>query len=370
MIEYIILIILILLFIYYAFYSTSKEKGGWKMCLEYRNRPNHIFTTLLNDNKYYETFKDDWEIYIPCGYNKNELEMVQLNYNNKLKFKNRKIFMINGSDRIVGKTKLWNHLVDMYDRDFSKLIIPETYDLQEPNDIKLFLKIYKKGDYYILKNKLQKQMGVKITNDEKELKNAHKNGHTLIQKFIKEQYQINNYNFNIRIFILVVCNNGKQNVYLYNEGNLRYAPEPFNLENINNKNVITKGVSASASIYKNKPITISDFKQYLNNKNENVNKLFLDIITLIKYVFKALKTNICLLKKVDQATCFQLFGGDFIVDKKLKPYLLEFNKGPELGCVKGINIECELKRKLQKDIFEIVNIIPKKTETNGFTKII
>ena len=340
------------------------------MCLEYRNRPNHIYTTLLNNNYYYEIFKDDWEVYVPCGYNKNELEMINLNYNNKLNFKDRKIFMINGSDRIVGKTKLWNHLVDMYGRDFSKLIIPETFVLEKSKDIKLFFKNYQKGEYYILKNKLQKQMGVKITNNEDELRNAHKNGNTLIQKFIKDQYQINGFNFNIRIFILVICKNGKQNVYFYNEGNLRYAPEKFNSNNINNNNIITKGVSANATVYKNKPITISDFKVYLDSKKVNVNKVFLDIISLIKYVFKALKPNICLLKNVDQATCFQLFGGDFIFDNKLKPYLLEFNKGPELGCVKGINIECDIKRKLQKDIFEIVNIIPKITKTNNFTKII
>jgi hypothetical protein len=370
MIKIILLVIFLVIFIYLNYFNkTEKKKGGWKMCKNYRSRPNHIYMSEFKKNNYYETFGNDWEIFVPCGYNKNELEMYDLDFNKKINFKGRKIFMINGSDRIVGKTKLWNHLVDMYGRDFSKTIIPETYVLQNKNDFNIFLKNYKKGEYYILKNKLQKQMGVKITNDYSELKNAHKNGQTLIQQFIKNQHLIKNHHFNIRLFLLVVCNNGNQNVYLYNEGNLRYAPEPFDLNNLNNNNIITKGVSADAKIYNNKPITFSEFQKYLQKQNFNNKKLLKDIILLIKNVFRALKPNICLLKNVDKATCFQLFGGDFIVDDKLKPYLLEFNKGPELNCVKGINIECEIKRKLQRDILSLVDILPKNSD-NGFNKII
>ena len=84
---------------------------------------------------------------------------------------------------------------------------------------------------------------------------------------------------------------------------------------------------------------------------------------LAKGVFEGISKQLS--SRMSESISNFLFG-----DNKLKPYLLEFNKGPELGCVKGINIECDIKRKLQKDIFEIVNIIPKITKTNGFTKII
>ena len=371
----IIILFLVLLYISYKYKcyknncKINNSPKKWKMCDIYKKRPNHIFANLINKINYIETKDDDWDIYFPCGYNRNEIELLNFNNSLTIDFNNRMIFGINGCDRIVGKTKLWNHLVDKYGRELSKTIIPETYVLDSKKDREIFLKNYVIGDTYILKNKLQQQMGVKISNNYKELVNAHLNGNTLIQKFIKNQYLIKNHHFNMRIYVLIVCHKNKKDIYLYDEGNIRYAPEPFNLNNLNYKNMITKGVSSHKSIYHNKPITVFDFKQYLIKDNKNVNKIFNEMNKLIKLIFNGTKEHFCKLKNVGKAVTFQLFGGDVIFDDTLKPYILEFNKGPVLGCVKGIDIECEIKRKLQKDIFEIVKLIPK-TANNGFTKLL
>ena len=49
-----------------------------------------------------KTQKDDFDLYIPCGYNKVEYELTTINPKEK-----QKIYGISGRDRIVSKNSLW-----------------------------------------------------------------------------------------------------------------------------------------------------------------------------------------------------------------------------------------------------------------------
>jgi len=70
---------------------------------------------------------------------------------------------------------------------------------------------------------------------------------------------------------------------------------------------------------------------------------------------KAVSFKICNLENIKNNTSFQLFGLDFIANKKLSLKLLEINKGPSMI---PVNRKDEImKNKITSDIFELLNLI-------------
>jgi tubulin polyglutamylase TTLL5 len=54
--------------------------------------------------------------------------------------------------------------------------------------------------------------------------------------------------------------------------------------------------------------------------------------------------------------CFELFGFDVLLDSKLKPWLLEVNLSPSLGCESPLDLK--IKGELISDLFTMVGIVP------------
>lgn len=358
--SYLIIIGLIIL-IYYLFFSSKKvikkdSKLKYFICDHYKKKTNHVFTSILEENNIVRTKSSDWDIFFPCGYNFNEIELYKLNMNFMKNYENKYIFAIHGSDQVVGKIKLWNHLTKFYNRNIVTKIIPESFDFNSIEQKNLFEKKYQEGNIYVIKSKAQKQMGIQITDKIEDIKKNYKVNNILVQNFIKNQLLIKDYHFNIRVFVLVTFKEREMNVYLYNEGNIRYASELSNQNEIKQESLITKGVSAKKNIYEDKPFSISEFKLYLEKiglKYESINEAIKNAIIII---FNCLYYQIGNFKNIQKGFNFQLFGGDFMVTNDLHTYFLEFNKGPELGCVQGLEKECKMKQILQRDILQLVGL--------------
>ena len=79
--------------------------------------------------------------------------------------------------------------------------------------------------------------------------------------------------------------------------------------------------------------------------------------------------RLCELNNIKRNTKFQLFGVDVIFDKNFEPYILEFNKGPDMNAKS--KIDKEFKVNLLQDVFYLLNIAEKeKLKENSFYKII
>ena len=70
-------------------------------------------------------------------------------------------------------------------------------------------------------------------------------------------------------------------------------------------------------------------------------------------IMKALRNKICKNARLKNNTIFQLFGADIAPDKNLRPYLVEINKGPDLG--PKDDRDKKVKLKVQQDIMDIVD---------------
>ena len=355
-----LIVIGIIFVIFYFCFSKKKVKNSnqlkYFLCERYKNKSNHVFAKILEENNIQRTHSGDWDIFFPCGYNFNEMELYRLNMNFMKNYKNKYIFSINGSDQIVGKIKLWNHLTKFYKIELVTKIISESYDFNSIEQQQQFEKNYQKGNIYVIKSKAQKQLGINITDNLEEIKKNYKINNILVQHFISNQLLVKNYHFNIRVFVLVTFKQREMNIYLYDEGNIRYASEPFNSKKLTQESLITRGVSANKKIYDDKPFSISDLKIYLKNKGLNYDKINEGIVNAIILIFNCIYYKIGNFKNIQEGLNFQLFGGDFMVTQDLNTYFLEFNKGPELGCVQGLDKECKMKQILQRDILQLVGL--------------
>ena len=128
------------------FFTKNNDNNGY---VEYfKNKINYyrcdekklgtITENIFND---FNIFKDnkDWDVYIPCGYNNVENELLKIEINNKNN-DSKYIFGINGCDSIVSKNKIWESLVSCYGRKKASSLMPESYVLNNKDDMDNFKK--------------------------------------------------------------------------------------------------------------------------------------------------------------------------------------------------------------------------------------
>lgn len=253
------------------------------------------------------------------------------------------MFYVRNNQVFGSKVELWETLRKYYGRDIAKTIVPETFIL--PKNKAIFNRNYQKGKYYILKNKKQRQRGIKITNDHKEILNHKKNGFTLVQHVITNPLLYKGYKFNLRIYFAVICDNKNNvNAYIYNDGIVNYANQQYDPENVTFENSITSGDNYEK--FKEYPIIISDFL-----KEFPIDNLFLKVKYKLRMVVKAAKSMI---QYTDlNVKSIQLFGADILIDENKDAHLLEMNIGP--GMIPYNDKDDKVRHGMISELIELVN---------------
>ena len=291
-----------------------------------------------------------------------ELTEVKPNSDNQI------IFGISGCDLIVSKNSLWKLMKDYYGRKKAKTLMPETWILNDNREMELFLNDYNNTQMYILKKNIQRKEGLKLTKNLKEILNAKKENYKVVQKYNNNLFLINNRKVNLRIYLLIVCQNGKVNAYLHQYGKCIYTNKEYNDNVFDFESNITS-YHLDMTVYQKNPFSLEELKEYLQKKNKDYNKLFQGINNIVNLTMISVKDKLCNLKNIYKNKTFQLFGLDFIFDKQMNPYLLEMNKGPDM-IPRSITDE-KMKFKVEQDIFNILKVAPYKKydESNGFYNI-
>jgi len=325
-----------------------------------KKKPGTILNGIFKDNNIIrDKDTDNWDLYIPCGYNHVEKELKTIEISNN----NQKIFGINGCDAIVSKNKLWELIERKYGRNLARTLMPETFILHKSGDMTLFRKQYRDNNIYILKKNIQNKKGLKLTQDLNEIELARHDKYRVVQNYVKNVFLINKRKINLRIYLLLVCHNNKTSAYLYKEGKCIYTNKDYNPDNIMDKESNITSINLNLDIYNDNPFSFRELNIYLYSRDYDGDLLFDRIRSMILKVYNAVKGDICNLEHLKKNVSFQLFGLDVIFDKKLHPYILEINKGPEMK--PKDNRDRLMKTKLNKDMLTIVNVI--KTDGSGDT---
>ena len=327
----------------------------------------HITQSIFEKNNIIRS-NEDWNIYIPCGYNDVEEELKKIKVNENEDISNKYIFGINGCDSIVSKNKIWESLVKCYGRDYAKRIMPESYILDNLDEMQFFLKEYNKSNnnIYILKKNVQRKEGLKLTRDYFEIINASKENYRIVQKYIKDLYLINERKINLRIYLLIVLKDNNIYFYLSKNGKCIYTNKKYNDNDLDFESNITS-YNLDMNVYKENPRDFQQLKKYLDeDKKNNGTLLFNNIDLLMKEISICLSKNLYQSKNINGSITFQLFGADVIFNKELHPYLLEMNKGPDM--TPRDDLDKLMKNNVQNDMFKTVGIL-KNNENNSFYMI-
>lgn len=308
---------------------------------------------------------DSWDYYLPCGYNRCESDILAFKNNTT----GKKIFMIDGCDWLASKIGLW-HLIKKEFGRYSHYIMPETFILSENKDIENFKKFYmekkqeNKDCKFILKNFKQRQQGLKLANDLKTIFNSVGDGYKIVQDFLENPYVVSGRKVNFRYYLLITCYKGEIKGYLYRDGFVYYTPKVFKKNSMDFEETITTGY-IDRQVYEENPLTIQDFRKHIGK--ENSSKFDNNVILTMKAVMKALSTQICSNKKLDQHMKFQIFGADIAPDENLNTTIMEINKGPDIGFKD--KRDGDLKKNMVEDVFKIIEPLEGDTPHNFETLV-
>ena len=292
---------------YNNYYNLENDKINYYRCPE---KQLGQITKMVFDKHNINNNNENWNIYIPCGYNNVENELLDIKVNNN---KNKYIFGINGCDTIVAKNHIWQNLVKCYGRVGASQLMPESYILYDEDDLELFKKDYNPNNIYILKKNVQRKEGLKLTQSYNDVINGLNDDYKVAQKYVRDLYLVNGRKVNLRIYLLI--------------------------EYIDNNST-----SGSGAL------------------------LFNRINLLLKNVSKCLAKNLYQSDNIKNTVSFQLFGIDVIFNKSLHPYLLEMNKGPDM--TPKDDEDTKMKYNVQNDMFKTVGIISNNFgENNSFSEI-
>ncbi|CAF3166581.1 unnamed protein product [Rotaria socialis] len=192
----------------------------------------------------------------------------------------------------------------------------------------------------------------------------------IIQEYIREPYLIEGFKFDLQIYVLITSCDPLR-VFLYNDGLVRMSPKKYKIPN--SKNAADLSMHLTHYLI-NKNDTDNSFNtdigkshrlkylfQYLRNQNQDVNKLQKEIQDIvIKTIFLA-EPNILTTYRTcrpgalstSESVCFELLSFDILIDKKLKPWIIEVNRCPSFDANR--QIEFDIKIKLLFDTLDLLH---------------
>lgn len=325
------------------------------------NKPRGTLNSVLKKNNIVYADLKHSKLYIPSNYKTVENELKRLNTNDTPEY----IYAIKGCDSIVSKDNIWKLLVKRYGMKKASTIMPESHVLYSKKDIGLFTSNFNSKANYILKKNIQRKQGLKLTNNLKDILNSSSDGYKIVQRYIKDVFLVNKRKLNIRIYLLIVCKNNNIYAYTTSCGKCLYTNKDYDRNVIDFESNITS-FNTDLSIYDKNPLTLEEFKKYIEKeRNINSKKLFKNINLKLKLLMDAVYPSLSTLKSLKNKTTFQLFGLDILLTKDLEPYILEANKGPSMQGKLQKDIEQYVK--IQEDVLKTVNILP--SRKNSFYMI-
>lgn len=203
--------------------------------------------------------------------------------------------------------------------------------------------------------------------------------HYVVTRYIDNPLLVDSLKFDLRLYVLV-SNMNPLTVYLYQQGMVRFATEPYNpdpstYDNQYNKYILLLFISfihlTNYSVNKHSENfvdsmaedegskwTLTALRDALKDNGIDDAKIFDQIEDIIiksllsveDTVFPATPTN------SSSSNCFELFGYDIIIDDDMTPWLLEVNMFPSLNVDSPFDLY--IKGPLVADTFTLIGLQP------------
>ncbi|XP_060583325.1 tubulin polyglutamylase ttll6-like isoform X11 [Ruditapes philippinarum] len=257
-----------------------------------------------------------------------------------------------------------NRMLKMFPKEYN--VFPKTWCLPaDYGDFQAYCR-QKKNKTYILKPESGCQgRGIWVTKNPKDVK-PHE--HMICQHYMSRPLLIDGFKFDLRIYTLVTSCDPLR-IFVFKDGLARFAtnkytePTHSNVDNVymhltnyainkHSEDFIRDDEAGSKR-------RISTTNRYMAKKGYDVDKMWADIDdVIIKTLISAhsvLKHNYrtCFPNHVKGSACFEILGFDVILDRKLRPYVIEVNHSPSFGT--DSELDREIKGALVYDTLQLVN---------------
>ncbi|XP_061540462.1 tubulin polyglutamylase TTLL7 isoform X4 [Phycodurus eques] len=166
--------------------------------------------------------------------------------------------------------------------------------------------------------------------------------HFIVQEYLEKPFLMEGYKFDLRIYILVTSCDPLR-IFLYNDGLVRmgtekyHAPSEANLSQLYmhltnySVNKHNENFERDETVNKGSKRSISWFTQFLHTNGYDVVKFWGDVSELVVKTLIVAEPHVLHAYRMcrpgqppgSDSVCFEVLGFDIILDRKLKPWLLE-----------------------------------------------
>lgn len=195
--------------------------------------------------------------------------------------------------------------------------------------------------------------------------------HMVVQEYIDKPYLIDGYKFDLRVYILMTSCDPLR-IFLFNDGLVRMSTEPYspptegNIDqlymhltnySINKKNDNfdrTEDISAGSKR------SLQYLKDMLRKEDVDVNTLWKNIADILVKTILVAEPHVlhnyrmCRSGQIGDSVCFEILGFDIMLDRKLRPWLIEINRAPSYNT--DTALDYNIKYALLNDTFRLLNM--------------
>ncbi|XP_029004646.1 tubulin polyglutamylase TTLL7 isoform X2 [Betta splendens] len=197
--------------------------------------------------------------------------------------------------------------------------------------------------------------------------------HFIVQEYLDKPFLMEGYKFDLRIYILVTSCDPLR-IFLYNDGLVRmgtekyHAPSEANLSQLYmhltnySVNKHNENFERDETVDKGSKRSISWFTEFLRTNDYDVAKFWGDVSELVVKTLIVAEPHVLHAYRMcrpgqppgSDSVCFEVLGFDIILDRKLKPWLLEINRAPSFGTDQ--KIDYDVKKGVLLNALQLLNI--------------
>ena len=242
-----------------------------------------------------------------------------------------------------------SRMLKLFPKDFH--FFPRTWCLPADwGDLQTYSRTRKNKTYICKPDSGCQGRGIFITRSVKEIKPGED---MICQLYISKPFIIDGFKFDLRVYVLVTSCDPLR-VFVYNEGLARFATTSYSHPNLDNLDEICMHLT-NYSINKHSSNFVQDafsgskrklstFNSYMKTHGYDVEQIWRGIEdVIIKTLISAhpvIKHNYhtCFPSHTLNSACFEILGFDILLDRKLKPWLLEVGKLGDVNCPPHVQV--------------------------------
>ena len=325
---------------------------------------NETLRNVLHTKDIKESSDKNSHLVFPCTYDYIDKEINMMDPPNE----NQRVFIIHNADRLAAKNGIWECLVNEYGREGASEIMPMTYLLYKSEDLDLFDKEFNPNETYILKSNVQRQEGLKLSNNKSDILNGSKEGYVVVQKLLQNPFCISGMKTNFRVYILAICQGNERAFYAHEDGFVYYTKKSFVKNTLDRDINITSGY-IDRKVYETNPLTLRDLRKYLEQTYDKKTSemVFYNIYSMLTKVSVAVADEICNHDKLKKCITFQMFGADVALSDDFGAQLHEYNKGPDIS--PKDERDGRVKFEVMNDVFTVLKLNENNGEDHHYIKL-